>query len=634
MPTTTMIASEESFFSAAVYKEDHLYPLIIESEEQVYTPTSSYNQQIELNYIAKYQIDDSTNSSFSGNTDYELSFIYGGLTGEFAFINAFSYISFPSDYLFVGSFQLGISVDGGPHLLLDADSRYREFYPSYKPKHIPENTDVMTYEPVEIGSTEDVTIPTTSTWTVTDTPLELTNGSSISVRFFFSDSADATAMSLAVGDGDSTLIIDSTTYNNTSTAWNFNTYQDSILEGATLYEPSFGHMLDMIPSDETFYVHEIYQLLNIETTGIIDESELYTPGLAVPTASIITQFNIAYNLETEGGDVIVDENGNLVSVANPAIGSSLDTGQIFEPTILRGGLVVESIPIPSEEYFFPGVQVEAPQDFPLVAVLPDEQNRVTRNRIAPSLRYYTLPSTGTLDAPDLIQTSSNTLVPNYIRGEDALFRDVIYTNFYVRNASQSTNRTGINFWMNGGETFPLNNNDTSIDRFYENSIVLDNLAANGVIVKDEDYFRQNGQSNTSLFGQINISASILPKNTPIRDNISNLIFTPAYQKVALPDLSVGEYVGIHLRMEIAFNPDLGLPLDYSFFHLSYINGTLLETYPGQIYDYVNQSYYTQALPSVTVPFVTNYKKLLDLIDTTVDELYDRYPPFFLDYRDL
>lgn len=631
MPTTTIIASEEAFAPVFVSKENHYYPEIIPSEELVFFPTLKQDQTIELRFVDRFIVDEITLDFLSGSSSYEVQLSYNGMGGEFLHLEPRGSISFPENYSLVGSFNIGLSINSGPYLLLSKENNLEGFYSPIigAPDYIPDNTDVMTYEPVSLETGEEVFIPSTSNWIIQDTPITLTTGDSLSVRLFFSDVSDAQAVSISIGDGDSTVVADGTTYTDTSTPWSYCVYDESLMSEEEVYVASFAPHTDFISSAENIFTADIEADYSITTSGIIDDGTVYIPIRPITGTNIITSFVTDFTLATEADDAISTDVGDLISVVNENLTFA---DSIYEPTIVSGQREIRPSIIPSEEYLFPGIFVEAPQDSALVALFADQTGNVTSNRVAPRLNYYSVQTTD-----DIVYTSARSLFPDYIKAEDSLFEKVFYSAFYVRNASQSTNRTQSFISIDGGTTFKFDTPTETVERVYESDYYLDQiLNTPGLNFSGSlDYYRERGSSQTSLFGQIEIDINVGNKNEIIKRDLTGRNYRPGYEKLPMPDLKSREFVPVYLRAKVKFDPNLGIPIDYSFLHINYSNGSFIENYPGQAYDASSGTYVmSQTLPSIAIPFITNYERFIKLIDDTTDELYDKYPPFFLDYRDL
>jgi hypothetical protein len=198
-------------------------------------------------------------------------------------------------------------------------------------------------------------------------------------------------------------------------------------------------------------------------------------------------------------------------------------------------------------------------------------------------------------------------------------------------------RSDINFSINGGSTFNLEDNGRL---FYEGSFYsadlndplsfngLDRASANDNVDiflspetsknKDLVYFNEDGSSSSAPF-------------------VSSLNYVPANSGVRIPDLLPGDFFGIYLRFNVRFSID-SLPVDYAFLNLSYNNTPVdteeeefnfgfRENIPGKSFGK------NDFIQSFAFKFLTRLNYFVPELGVLINKIYDNYPPFFNDYRE-
>lgn len=396
-----------------------------------------------------------------------------------------------------------------------------------------------------------------------------------------------------------------------------------IASAEAVYDPTLNgiRVTSYIASAENFRALSISTNVDISPT-VIDESQMYFPSIGV-------------------GAITIQPNAVIPSAES-----------IPTPTVQPGNLnLTVAAPLVSSEYFYTP-RIDIPQARPVVLRLASSGMNgggITQNNIAPRLSYYSIPATTPITYDQMVYTESLGLVPDYISSSDALFSGQFYTGFYVYNASPFGNVVGkmqnLHLWINGGESFTVTNSATPRTVMYENTPYLDKMNSKYGVgsTTNYDFYNKNGSSNTSMLNQVNVELFVSPTQKLVEFddagfsiglNLARQRFSPANEKIKLPDLLPGEYVSIYMRITTQFQPNLGIPNDYSFMHLSYTSGegNVRESYPGQLTSVVGGTAQTLFLPSVVLKFVTNYDKILKDVDNESNTLYGKYPPYFMYYE--
>jgi hypothetical protein len=265
---------------------------------------------------------------------------------------------------------------------------------------------------------------------------------------------------------------------------------------------------------------------------------------------------------------------------------------------------------------------------------------ITKDYLASSQNYYPrLPSSTYESRADFSYSPVVGLMDRYIPSSDALFSKTFYRAFYISNDSTFLERRNIDFWVDGGSTYTIDDKKIFENRFF----LEDEESRYGVLLDNRDEIITDGRSKTSMFNQISVSYLF----SPVR-NVSNFnsdgsgvgidlrsqTFTPGNTVTRIPVLAPGDYVGVYLKINTNFLPDFPIKSDYSFFHLSYttVSSEFRETYPGQLKK--NNVPVNQLLPSVYMRVTTDYEALKKYLEEDVEFIYSKYPPYFLSLEDI
>jgi hypothetical protein len=316
------------------------------------------------------------------------------------------------------------------------------------------------------------------------------------------------------------------------------------------------------------------------------------------------------------------------------------TNVVFEPQVIAGTATINTNFFINNSFVFRKADLREELLKLIRIVKGDSQsNTPTDLSISPRLVYYSInPDKPNLTSSDLLFSPVTNLLDPYIPSEKSIINNTQYKSFYIKNET-SSNIRNISFWVNGGDkvyykTNAFNGTINESDFFTDR---IDDLKTN-LTEFDIAVFKNKANVQTSLFDQIKIEFSVAEKNTILRKddaNFEDIEFFPAQNKQKLPNLSPGEFVGIYLKITSLFNVNYNVPLDFSFLHFEYlkVNRKEINRIPGQVYSTEFNTYLSRALPSIPIIFVTNYERLLKLIEETTEDLYSNYPPFFLYYQD-
>jgi hypothetical protein len=312
--------------------------------------------------------------------------------------------------------------------------------------------------------------------------------------------------------------------------------------------------------------------------------------------------------------------------------------------------------------------------------LPERNGGViTNNDMFPGMNYYTRSNDVILKNgySSVFSTNfniySSAIAPKLVQYIPSLdiFSFTFYKGLYIYNPSIKndflefeTERLNIAFSITGGATFTLGDlstSDTSESStspvstnvlFYEGSYYRNDLA---------DPFSFNGQNRTSANNNIKISMSPeFSKNRQLTyfeldgtsqvQNLASRKYVAGNEGILIPSLLPGDYFGIYLKFDVMFSID-SKPVDYAFFNVSYENNNeysyiendlLISTdinSPFAARDFIpgnslknsfNQRFFIQ---SFALKFKTNFVEFKNLLQKSIDRLYDNYPPFFSDYRE-
>jgi len=282
---------------------------------------------------------------------------------------------------------------------------------------------------------------------------------------------------------------------------------------------------------------------------------------------------------------------------------------------------------------------------------------LTENDMFSGLNYYTNPediiingvySSSLSNIFNIYSSFNSPRLARYIPSIES-FSSRFYKGIYIYNPSKEKDgflyecaRRNIIFSINGGNSILL---DEPLDEktvFYENNKYLNDL--NDKI----NFYKVN---TTSSNGNVKISLSSMgEKNKALpyfnldgfggRENIGVAAnrYTDANSGILIPELFPGDYYGIILRIDINFDIDSS-PFDYSFLNLTYENFPTpnavdflfgdRDVLPG--FSTGDNKYYLQSL---SLKFNTSLTSIKRNIAKTVNIIYDNYPPFFSDYREI
>lgn len=363
---------------------------------------------------------------------------------------------------------------------------------------------------------------------------------------------------------------------------------DGVLEDSDLFSPTFFHSISTTFFDAGgLFYPPLYGAKAYAQVGLIEAGTLFDIGISIGTASVLP---------------------NL-----------LDSSFVFPVSTL-------------------GVRTD-----PLRLKLPDSVmgGGLSLNYISPSQSYVNVRPEASYDSmADLPYSPIFTLLTPYIPSNKALFSEVFYRAFYVQNDSYFTQRRNIDFWIDGGSVYQID--DKTV--YEAEALLRDEELRHGRPLADRLSYLSNGPSSTSLFGQVRVSYSVSQTDILSRFNqsgvgvgidLNRLRFVPGNMRSRLPRLNPGEYVGIYLRIETQFLPDFPIQSDYSFFHLSYINSVNgdREMYPGQLRDSQGNKL-PVILPSLFLNVRTDMSILNSYLREDVRRVYENYPPYFLSLEDI
>jgi hypothetical protein len=293
--------------------------------------------------------------------------------------------------------------------------------------------------------------------------------------------------------------------------------------------------------------------------------------------------------------------------------------------------------------------------FPLKFKLPEQNGGVITELDAfPGLVYYTTDSDVLVNQKfssvfsDNFNVFSVSIAPRLVRyiPSTQVFLVTYYKGIYIYNPSiqndgvvHECTRSGVNFSITGGSSFVL---DNPSDVYYEGEIYENNLNLPN---------EKNGLNRTSVNDNINISVSpTLLKNENLSyfevdgssfsgSGVSGRDYVPGNLGIAIPTLNPGDYFGVYLKFDVSFDIN-SKPIDYCFFNLSYNNVVSAtdeffparDSIPGKsVSNLSNKNYYNQ---SFALRFDTNLSVLREKINQKIEVLYDNFPPFFSDFREV
>lgn len=254
-----------------------------------------------------------------------------------------------------------------------------------------------------------------------------------------------------------------------------------------------------------------------------------------------------------------------------------------------------------------------------------------------------------------------------VNSEDAFFNSVIYKGYYIKNNSTQTIKN-ISLTISGGLVSPIPStnvpsNEIELRNVLDNrSIVrytypeiedslferykngegpylpsrqeMDELMSSGISERTAferwlvNYLYLTGHTRQSVFNQVSASVMVSSKrilstfeNSGVGKSIdlNSLVFKDSNLRANLPvDLGPGEYWGFYVKFETKFKPTQYLLNDLCVLHINW-----------QELD--NQMHISQP---VRFEFETEFQQMLDLQNLSLDRLYSKYPPFFMNYLDV
>jgi hypothetical protein len=303
---------------------------------------------------------------------------------------------------------------------------------------------------------------------------------------------------------------------------------------------------------------------------------------------------------------------------------------------------------------------------PLRVKLPEfNGGKITNADAFPGMNYYTGTETNPIPR-ELIKTgfsgslfssvfsnnfntynSENTpRLARYVKSLNAFYY-TFYKGIYIYNPSIERDgvlyeavRSNISFSINGGSSFTIEDNGAL---FYEGGFYSRDL---------NEEFSLNGLDKTSANGNINIFLS--PETSKNKDLvyfsedgissssssqfISSRVYYNANNGIVIPELNPGDFFGIYLRFDVRFSAD-SKPVDYAFINMSYdnlptpshegdFNFGFRDNIPGKSFG--SQDF----IQSFSFKFTTKLNYFVSELGNVIDKIYDNYPPFFNDYREV
>jgi len=280
---------------------------------------------------------------------------------------------------------------------------------------------------------------------------------------------------------------------------------------------------------------------------------------------------------------------------------------------------------------------------------------LTENDMFSGINYYTDPldliengiySSSLSNVFNIYSSFNSPRLARYIPSPES-FSSRFYKGIYIYNPSIENDgvlyecaRRNIIFSVNGGNSILLEEPIDEKTVFYENNKYLKDLNDN------VNFYKVN---TTSSNGNVKIFLSGMDeknRNLPYfgldgsggRESVEGRRYVEANSGIIIPELFPGEYYGIFLRVDSQFDID-SKPFDYSFFNLTYENFPVEEgetflfgdrdVIPG--FSTGENRYYMQSL---SIKFNTSLSSIRRNIDRTINLIYDNYPPFFSDYREV
>lgn len=332
-------------------------------------------------------------------------------------------------------------------------------------------------------------------------------------------------------------------------------------------------------------------------------------------------------------------NNNIIS-----IDGFIDDLDVYSPEIIQGAAQIHPVTFDAMRFFRPTIRQAklSPVKFRFAETV--RGGEPTQDNLSTLQDYRSVNhSSNYNDKEDFAFGHITGLIPDYIPVVDALVSNTYYRAMYITNPINSSPRTNVEFWINGGESYRIRTNN--LDKIVHESEHLINYdeALYEVNLENKEYFKLSGKDRTSLYGNLQVDYLISPtpllypfneEGVGIGINLSQESFTPGNVRSILPNLTPGKSIGIYLRVITKFSPDFLIPKDYAFLHLEYvstISGTR-EKYPGQLR--IGKNYVGILLPSISIATETNYSGIKPHLNQEVERFYNRYPPYFSHYEDI
>lgn len=263
---------------------------------------------------------------------------------------------------------------------------------------------------------------------------------------------------------------------------------------------------------------------------------------------------------------------------------------------------------------------------------------LTTNSISAQQQYFPPPPVGAEpDRTNLWYTQITGLMPDYLPADESVFSHTQYRAFYIVNDSHYT-RENIDFWVDGGTVYRLDQDRISEGRFF----LEDEENDSGITLADRENLLLSGSSRTSLFGQIDIEYALSDETVKVDGDtgrvvgldLSTLHFVKGNEPSRIDKLEGGESMGVYIKITTKFSPDFPITSDYSFFHLRYTTpyNNLREMYPGVIG--VPGATTGTTLPSMYMKVSSSFEGLRNSLKEDVDFTYSRYPTYFAAQEDV
>lgn len=399
----------------------------------------------------------------------------------------------------------------------------------------------------------------------------------------------------------------------------------------------------------TLEVHTPDIWINPDVTFIDDSLEFYPPQIHATTFQVnwFDSLEVLAPEVASFGQVLLAPTFDFQEFYLPIVdyGWTLDVPAIPDSLVIHEPEVVLGEPsirfaVQDFGFVFPPLIRSAVQH-PLRFKFADTRTGgdISSDYLYPSQNYIpVLSSSSYSQQTDFVFSRSSDILPAYIPANEGLFSRVIYRAFYIQNDSVFRTRRNINFWVDGGSVYTIDDKVIVENKFLVDADEQDY----NMVLEDKHDVYYGGAARTSVFDQLKVEYFVSPTKNVLRFNdtgvgtginLNQVSFSPGNQKAKLPDLFPLDYIGIYLKITLQFNIDFPIDSDYFFMHLRYIgdNG-IQETYPGQL-KYEGEPL-PILLPSVVTKAYTDTSRIKLHLDTDVENLYNKYPPYFLQLESL